>query len=264
MTPVNIEVRSDVLVDYITHCGGDWLITDAARNSTVRKGHGAGIRNATEADRKLLSDLTEFRHGGPFGHGSLSVYVEAPIFVMREARTHKIVLPQSESAEEGWANYTPIITDDKSYSEASARYRPLKPVFWVPQKSRPFIKAEGFKAMRPEFVPADGETYSITIADLAHSYQSVWESFQSMLDLGIAPEVARTILPVGIYSSMYVSGNPLSWMRFMSLRIDSPGNKFKTYPQKEIQMLALQIEDLFQRHWPETHEAWDTHGRIAF
>jgi thymidylate synthase (FAD) len=241
-----IKYSSDIVVETIGGFGGDWLVCDAARTSS-KHSKGRGPRELTEADKGLITSLVSQRHGMPFGHGSLTFFVEAPIFVFREWRTHKILMHQT--------------TDDMGYSEASARYRPLKPLFWIPAPERPLIVPEDHKAMRPRYrVPSDDE-HAQVVADLRDGYAYVWESYTNMLNFGVAPEVARAVLPVGIYSSMYVSCNPRSLMHFCSLRVHDEQSTFTSYPQYEIEQAARAAEAVLAEGWPVSHKAWVDNGR---
>ena len=63
-----------------------------------------------------------------------------------------------------------------------------------------------------------------------------------MLDAGVAREVARIVLPLTIYSSMYVTLNARSLMNFLSLRTHDEDARFPSFPQREIEMCAEQME----------------------
>ena len=84
-----------------------------------------------------------------------------------------------------------------------------------------------------------------------------------MLDAGIAREVARGVLPVNIYSSMYVTMNARSMMNFLSLRTTRGGTHFPSYPQREIEMVAEKMEEWFAVEMPATYEAFNKNGRVA-
>jgi thymidylate synthase (FAD) len=244
----SITFSSDIIVKDVASYGGDWLICDAARVST--KGSiGSGPRELSEADKGLIRTLVKGRHGAPFQHGGLTFFVEAPIFVFREWRTHRVYTHQS--------------TDDFSYSEASARYRPMSGKFWLPRPERPMVKVEDFKPMRPEFeVPLEG-LYQSVINGMEWAYTRSWLTYQNLLAEGIAPEVARAVLPVGAYSAMYVSTNPRSLSHFLSLRTRDDNAAFTSYPQAEIEEAARAAEALFKAGWPETYKAWHLGGRFS-
>jgi thymidylate synthase (FAD) len=241
---------SKITVELIGQYGGDWLIADAARVSS-RHGEGSGPRDCSEipADSGLIKSLIKNRHGGPFGHGGLTFFVEAPIFVFREWRTHRVYMTQS--------------TDDFSYSEASARYRPVIGKFWVPDRDRMLIKAGDHKPMRPSFVIAKPDEYTRLLWVMEQTVIDAWKAYQAALEDNIAPEVARAMLPVSLYSAMYVSCNPRSLMHFLSLRVRSEDSLVPTYPQLEIQTAAKAIEEVFAAGWPVTYTHWVANGRTS-
>lgn len=244
-----VNLRSDIVVDHIGGYGGDWLAVDAARVST-KHAEGSGPREITSnLDRGLIRALLRQRHKAPFQHGGLTFYVEAPIFVFREWRTHRIAMVQS--------------TDDFAYSEASARYRPLKPEFYFPAEDRPLMKADGFKAMAPTFLPAEPALRKMIAEQVLWSYNASWNTYRNLLESGVAPEMARMVMPVGVYSAMYVSGNPLSFINFLSLRTHEPAATFVSYPQWEIEVAARAAEEVFRSGWPVTWSMWNEAGRIS-
>jgi thymidylate synthase (FAD) len=95
------------------------------------------------------------------------------------------------------------------------------------------------------------------------AYQEAYDSYQGMLKAGVAREVARSVLPVGLFSSMYVTTNARALMHFLSLRTTHPDAKVKSYPQREIEMVAEQMEAEWARLMPITYEAFNKNGRVA-
>ena len=92
---------------------------------------------------------------------------------------------------------------------------------------------------------------------------AAYESYQRMLEAGVAREVARAVLPVTLYSSMYVTMNSRSLMNFLSLRTKREGTHFPSFPQREIEMVAEKMEDLWAPLMPMTAETFDQNGRVA-
>jgi thymidylate synthase (FAD) len=84
-----------------------------------------------------------------------------------------------------------------------------------------------------------------------------------MLAAGIAREVARIVLPLSIYSSMYVTMNARSLMNFLSLRTKREGSHFPSFPQREIELAAEQMEAVFAELMPLTFAAFNENGRVA-
>jgi thymidylate synthase (FAD) len=95
------------------------------------------------------------------------------------------------------------------------------------------------------------------------AYLIAYDSYQKMLEAGVAREVARVVLPVATYSSMYVSMNARALMNFLSLRTAREGSHFPSYPQREIEMVAEKMEAEFAKLMPLTYAAFEKSGRIA-
>lgn len=231
--------RSDMSVDLVKHSASDADVIWAARVST------AGEQSLDEIDKDpaksagLINYLARERHGSPFEHTSMTFFISAPIFVFREFMRHRIA----------------------SYNEESGRYRELQPVFYVPAPERKLVQIG--KTGAYEFIDGTKEQYAVTVSSMKESYVFAYEKYQKMLEAGVAREVARAVLPVGLYSSMYVTMNARALMNFLSLRTSREGSHFPSYPQREIEMVAEKMEEIFTRLMPLTHGAFEKSGRIA-
>jgi thymidylate synthase (FAD) len=169
----------------------------------------------------------------------MTFFISAPIFVFREFMRHRIA----------------------SYNEESGRYRELLPVFYVPNADRKLIQIG--KPGAYTFVDGTKEQLELTEAAMKETYILAYKQYQVMLDAGIAREVARAVLPVGLYSSMYVTMNARALMNFLSLRTAREGSHFPSYPQREIEMVAEKMEVEFARLMPLTHAAFEKSGRVT-
>ena len=76
-----------------------------------------------------------------------------------------------------------------------------------------------------------------------------WVAYQALLEIGVAKEAARMVLPVNIYSSMYLTINARSLMNFLSLRNEH-------HAQWETREVAKQMEEAFAQQMPLTFAAW--------
>jgi thymidylate synthase (FAD) len=234
---MNVTFRSNITASLDTDnvAGSDAKICQAARVSTL----GSAAAGSGEA-RGLLNYLMKNRHGSPFEHGQMSFLVEAPIFVAREFMRHR----------SGW-----------SYNETSGRYRELEPVFYVPPSHRPLVQ-QG-KPGEYQFVAGTEQQHDVVRWSHAGAYRWAWGAYQEMLTAGVAREVARNVLPVGTFTSFYATCNPRSLMHFLSLRTKNTYAKFPSFPQEEIEDVALDMEGAFAKAFPLTWEAWDRNGRVA-
>jgi thymidylate synthase (FAD) len=229
---IPIKFRSDVTVELINSMASDEAVVMAARVST-------GASNTPEKDAGLINYLMRDRHGSPFEHNAFTFFIEAPIFVFREFMRHRIA----------------------SYNEESGRYKELDPVFYVPSEERKLVQ-QG-KPGAYEFVDGKPEQYLIVDASIRDSSSSAYSYYMDMLESGVAREVARSVLPVNIYSSMYVTMNARSLMNFLSLRTTREGTHFPSYPQREIEMVAEKMEEFFAEKMPQTYATFNKNGRVA-
>lgn len=234
-----VEFRSDVTVELIKHAASDADVLWAARVSTKGEQSLQEISAEPERSAGLINYLMRDRHGTPFEHSSMTFYVQAPIFVFREFMRHRTF----------------------SYNEESGRYRRLRPVFYVPGPERKLVQ-QG-KPGAYEFTGGTDEQHTIATETIRESCRHAYASYLGMLDAGIAREVARTVLPVGIYSSMYATCNARALMNFLSLRTTRPDSAFPSFPQREIEMVAEQMEARWADLMPLTHAAFEKNGRVC-
>ena len=234
-----IIFRSDVTVELVKSSASDADVIWAARVSTAGEQSMDEIGQDPGKSAGLINYLARERHGSPFEHTSMTFFVSAPIFVFREFMRHRIA----------------------SYNEESGRYRELNPVFYVPDEDRKLIQIG--KTGAYTFVDGTPEQFKVSVEAMKKAYVVAYEQYKIMLDQGIAREVARVVLPVGLYSSMYVTMNARALMNFLSLRTSREGSHFPRYPQREIEMVAEKMEAEFARLMPLTYGAFEKSGRIA-
>jgi thymidylate synthase (FAD) len=242
ITEPEIEFRSDVTVEIVRASASDSDVLFAARVSTMGEQTLESAAAGTEAsarDRGLINYLMRDRHGSPFEHNSMTFYVQAPIFVFREFMRHRIA----------------------SYNEESGRYRELRPVFYVPAPDRRLVQVG--KPGAYEFLEGTPEQAAIVDETTREASVHAFRAYQRMLDAGVAREVARIVLPLNIYSSMYVTMNARSLMNFLSLRTKVEGTHFPSFPQREIEMCAEKMEAIWRELMPLTHAAFNANGRVA-
>ncbi|KGA18111.1 hypothetical protein GM50_9705 [freshwater metagenome] len=240
-SPKNTEIifRSDMTVELVKASASDADVIWAARVSTAGEQSLDEIGEDPARSAGLINYLARERHGSPFEHTSMTFFISAPIFVFREFMRHRIA----------------------SYNEESGRYRELSPVFYIPDADRKLVQIG--KAGAYTFVDGTKEQLETTQAAMKKSYLLAYEQYQVMLEAGVAREVARAVLPVGLYSSMYVTMNARALMNFLSLRTAREGSHFPSYPQREIEMVAEKMEVEFARLMPLTHAAFEKSGRVT-
>ena len=205
-----------------------------------------------ESGEKLVAYLLRNSHGTPFEHNLFKFRVRAPIFVFREWHRHRIGI---------------------SINEESGRYVELDTDFWLPddeavriQKGKPGHYR--YESVGEELVPdphskpmnteIDGESGiiqgGIPRGELVRKQmQSVYDhaegTYKLLLEEGYAKEIARAVLPVGLFSTMIWSANARSLMAFFTLR-SAPD------AQREIRLYSHAMERLFAEVMPVTYNAF--------
>lgn len=233
MTHQPIEFTSKVSVTLLGALGGDVDIVSAARVDDTVPEEWQDL-----SDGQLLEMLVSQHHGTPFEHAFMKFFVRAPIFVSREHFRHRI---------------------GHSYNEFSTRYKRLG------SKANPFTvyipHPADFRSQvgRPgsyEFLPMDSEHAVHSSEEMKLAYEEVYRSYCTLLDHGVAKEVARNVLPLATMTSYVWSANPRSLMHFLGLR---------NAPQAllEIRRVAEQVEGWFSIQFPETYKYYVRYGRIT-
>ena len=234
-----VRFRSDVTVELVKRSAADADVLFAARVSTAGEQSLEQVGADAERSAGLINYLMRDRHGSPFEHNSFTFFVSAPIFVFREFMRHRTF----------------------SYNEESGRYRRLEPVFYVPGPDRKLVQ-EG-KPGRYVFADGTPEQHKLVDEATRGVCTTAYRAYLEMLEAGVAREVARGVLPVSIYSSMYATCNARALMHFLSLRTKREDSTFPSFPQREIEMVAEKMEAAFAEAMPLTHAAFNRNGRVA-
>jgi thymidylate synthase (FAD) len=207
------------------------LASDLAVVNAARVSFNQESDEMSERDAGLVGFLVRENHGSPFEHGYFRFVVKAPIFVVREHHRHRA---------------------GHSYNEWSGRYSRLEAEFYVPDYVRTQVGKPG--AYRFEAVdPAVREEARAEIRTVA---ETAFGAYERLLDKGVDKEVARTVLPLSMYTKYFWSCNPRSLMHFCGLRNSEQA-------QYEIREYARAAEHFLETLMPVTHAAFIANGRRA-
>jgi thymidylate synthase (FAD) len=203
----------------------DLSVVNGARVSFAVRKEEMGDR-----DNGLIRFLMRERHGSPFEHNSFRFHIRCPIFVAREWFRHRI----------------------GSFNEESARYHQLEGDFYVPSPEA--VRSQVGKPGAYRFEPAEEAVAAETIASFRRVYRQLYDEYLSLVDAGVAKELARCLLPMGIYTQFYWTLNARSLMNFLSLRNSDAA-------QYEIRTYARAVERFFAEKMPVTHESFQEFER---
>jgi thymidylate synthase (FAD) len=205
----------------------DLSVVNGARVSFARR-----KEEMDESDAGLIRFLMRDRHGTPFEHNAFRFHVRAPLFVAREWFRHRV----------------------GSFNEFSMRYARATDDFYVPEPEDVRTQVGKPGAYSFDTVPADvAET---TRDELRAVYEASFAAYERLVELGVARELARLVMPVGAYTEFYWTVNARSLMNFISLRAAETA-------QREIRRYAEACERFFADKMPVTYEAFVASGRVA-
>lgn len=221
------------------HTASDLDVVNAARVSFAKESGWESGEDGThilgDTDEKVLRFLLAGKHGTPFEHNFFKFHIRAPIFIFREWHRHRIGV---------------------SINEESARYSPLSGDFWYPAIDGGWRTQIG----KPGAYSYEPLPYGITVMGYEDKMKAVYdfayETYQFYLAEGVAKEIARAVLPVGIYSQMIWSCNARSLMNFLALRNHNAA-------LRELRLYAEAMEKIFAEIMPITHDAFVENGRVA-
>lgn len=178
---------------------------------------------------KLIEELMRKRHGTPFEAAVFTFRIECSIAVAREWFRHRI----------------------GSFNEASLRVTTAKPVFHLPSP----VQARR-DVGRYEYGPLDADVYDEGVQQIVNLYDRAWDTYQDLIRIGWSRELARLVLPVGLYTRFSWTVNARSLMNFLELRMAPDA-------LAEIRDAADEVYKTWSLYMPVTAAAFDRCGRIA-
>lgn len=209
------------------HMGSDNSILRSARVSYGKDG-AEGVDIAK--DDKLIRSLWKRGHTSPFEACTMTFEVSAPIFVFRQWHRHRT-----------W-----------SFNEISARYTELPDDFYVPAPLDIGQQMKHEKQMREVTAIDDTLLAKRTDeVDLVITFQQkAYVLYMHLIQQGWPRELARSVLPVSIYSRMYATVNLLNLFKFIKLRSDE-------HAQFEIRVYSDAMLELARTIYPRAVEAFE-------
>jgi thymidylate synthase (FAD) len=212
------------VVELVDQMGSDLAVVRNARLTT-----GKAAKVMPSWGPKFIEDLMRKRHGTPFEAAVFTFRVECSIAVAREWFRHRI----------------------GSFNEASLRVSTAKPVFYLPDRDQARCDLE-----RYTYGPIGDDVFFDGIKTMVELYDAAWETYQELLKLGWSRELARLVLPVGLYTRFSWTVNARALMNFLELRLAPDA-------LQEIRDAAGLVYCHWLRAMPVTAGAFERCGRIA-
>jgi thymidylate synthase (FAD) len=221
---------------YIDHMGTDLSVANAARVSFGKKSEMLedehGFWYVQSKDIKLIKFLAKHKHYSPFGHAFASFHVKAPIFVARQLVKHKFL----------------------RWNEISRRYVDDDPEFYVPKvwRGKSADKKQGSDGVSL-WNHGEGTGYRDEEYEVMRTVQDL---YLHMIEVGVAPEMARMVLPQSTMTEWYWSGSLDAFADMCKLRC-------KSDTQYETRIVADKINVIMADLFPHSWEALLDEGKTV-
>ena len=215
------------LVDYM---GGDERVVQSARVS-----YGEGTKSYRE-DAGLIDYLLRNSHTSPFEQIVLTFHIKLPIFVARQWIRHRTA----------------------RLNEISGRYSVMKDEFYIPEAEDIALQNTDNKQGRSveSLDPVQAEKIRTLLKD---GQSDAYSDYSSMVEEGIARELARINLPLSLYTEWYWQIDLHNLFHFLKLRMDA-------HAQKEIRLYAEVLFEITKKVAPRCCESFQRHilGGVRF
>jgi thymidylate synthase (FAD) len=225
--------KTAIAVTLIDHMGNDLSVVNAARvsfgKSSSMDEDNMGVWHLKQGDTKLIKYLAKHNHISPFGHCFVSFHIKAPIFVARQLVKHKFL----------------------RWNEISRRYVDDEPEFYVPDvwRGKSADKKQGSSSEVIDIIDYDGTNGKNGFSDPYSTLTEIaLETYQDLLEKGVAPEQARMVLPQSSITEWYWSGSTDAFASMCRLRCASD-------TQYESRIVADQISDVMRDLFPVSWDA---------
>lgn len=211
----SVKLIAHTLMDVDFKVDADFMPVLAAR---VSHGQDGKTGEDEEKDIKLMRYLAEHKHMTPFEHVSATFLVECPLFVRSEWHRHRT----------------------QAFNEISMRYTDSNiGEVWVPDTFR--AQATRNKQSSAGDIEKQKEASDV----LQQAYAQSIKAYYRLLELGVAREQARAVIPTGHMTKFYATANIRNWAHFCGLRCAEDA-------QYEIRVLADEISKQLGLLYPQS------------
>ena len=180
-------------------------------------------QNNMETAPRLIKYLIKHKHWSPFEMTSMQVEIETTRAVAAQILRHRSF----------------------SFQEFSQRYSSVDQLgdFGVPH-----LRSQDIKNKQASHDNLDPEFTDLMGKKIETLYRQSIDLYEYMLSQGVAKECARSILPLGTPTRLYMSGSIRSWIHYIQIRAGIE-------TQLEHRLIANAVKDIFEEQLPSVYEA---------
>ena len=180
-------------------------------------------QNNMETAPRLIRYLIKHKHWSPFEMASMQVEINTTRAIAAQILRHRSF----------------------SFQEFSQRYSSAGD---LPSIGLPHLRSQDLKNKQASHDDLDPEMVELMNKQIQQLYHSTFDYYEYLLDRGVAKECARSILPLGTPTRLYMSGSIRSWIHYLQIRAG-------VETQLEHRLIAQAVKDIFEEQLPNVYEA---------
>ena len=226
-----MKVLDKGFIEVIDTLGNDLTVVNSARVS-----FGKRKEKFDKSDERLVRYLAKYKHYSPFRHLQIQFHIKAPEFVMRQWYKHVVGIETTSNSS----------TKDHAWNEISGRYVEYDE-FYQPAVYRK-QSDDNKQASEGQFEKSEYD-YQFVDINWTNAHESCVSAYKQLIEIGMAKEQARCILPLTLYTEVYWTASFQSVMNFIELRDEKTS-------QWEIQEYAKVVKKLCLTSFPKITKLW--------
>ena len=180
-------------------------------------------QNNLETAPRLIKYLIKHKHWSPFEMASMQVEIETTRAIAAQVLRHRSF----------------------SFQEFSQRYSSVDQLGTV---GLPHLRSQDLKNKQASHDDLDPAKVDLMNKQIQQIYHSTFDYYEYLLSQGVAKECARSILPLGTPTRLYMSGSIRSWIHYIQIRAG-------VETQLEHRLIAEAVKDIFEQQLPSVYEA---------
>ena len=184
----------------------------------------------------LLKYCAKHGHWSVFEQATMTVEVVTPLAIAVQLLRHRSFTFQQFSGR---------YEDQQEMLNHTADLSAYNNLFYMPEEAR----TQDDKNRQNSIPTTDPALTDAMWATMSTAYMVAQQCYNDLLERGVAKEIARFVLPQGVYSRMYLTGSCRSFIHYINVRDD------EGVAQYEHCELARCIKSVFQTQFPTVSKA---------
>lgn len=176
-----------------------------------------------ETAPRLIKYLIKHKHWSPFEMASMQVEINTTRAIAAQVLRHRSF----------------------SFQEFSQRYSSSTD---LPAIQLPHLRSQDLKNKQASHDDLEPDFTALMEAKIRTLYAQAFDLYEYMLSKGVAKECARSILPLGTPTRLYMSGSIRSWIHYIQIRAGEE-------TQLEHRLIAQAVKSILEEQMPSVYEA---------